>query len=339
MGGEKFYLDPGSHTIKIGKEGYSSLKQEKNRVVFKNGIPVGYGKQAIDMEGKMIPDIEIITPVVDGVPGHVSALQYLLQHMYEEHAFGHPIFQGNTFYAAIPCEVSQVEEKAFLSAIEHNTIHARKIFFVNKLIADAIGGGVLPREDRYCLLIDFGHDTTEMGVLHDGQALYRKKLLLGGSHLNREIAKSIQNQEDFIISPKEAAYLKKELGSAQPYSQRSIMVTGIDRNTCLPVEKEVDTLSVHIGLISVLNQLLHEIRAFLKTLPRDFYNNVKQSDLFLCGGSSRLSEINTFLEDALGLPVTILEGGNQTAIQGLDKIATTERLHFYAKSVRVPFYE
>lgn len=339
MSAEKFYLDLGSHTIKIGKEGYGTLKQEKNRVVYSGTTPIGYGKDAIDMEGKMIPGIEIITPIENGVPGNLSALQSLVKHMYEEHASGRFHLRGHTYYVAIPCDVSQVEEKAILSAIDHNTIHARKILFVNKLIADAIGGGVLPQGNRFCLLVDIGHDTTEMGVLHDGQVLYSKRILLGGSRLNTGIAESIQAQQDFMISPKEAAFLKKEIGSAQPYSQRSIAITGIDINTGLPAEKEVDTLSVHIGLISALNELLHEISSFLKTMPKDFYESVKNSDLFLCGGSSQLSEISLFLEDALQIPVTLLEGGNKTAVQGLEKIASTERLQSYAKSVKVPFFE
>ena len=237
------------------------------------------------------------------------------------------------------CDVSQVEEKAILSAIDNSHIRARKILFVNKLIADAIGGGVLPRGDRFCLLVDIGHDTTEMGVLHDGQILYSKRIFSGGGRFNDGITESILQQMDFLVSPKEASYLKKEIGSAQPYSQRSIVVTGIDTNTGLPAEREIDTLSVHIGLVSVLNELLHEIEAFLRTMPTDFYERVKGSDLFLCGGSSHLSEISLFLEDALHMSVSLLDGGNQTALQGLEKIASNERLRGYAKSVKVPFYE
>lgn len=339
MSQDKFYLDLGSHTIKLGKDARGVLKQEKNRIAYNNTTPVGYGKQAIDMEGKMIPGIDIVTPIENGVPGNVTALQRLIKHMYDEHSSGWSLLNGHTYYVAIPCDVSQVEEKAILTSIDQNAVSARKILFVNKLIADAIGGGILPKRDQYCLLVDIGHDTTEMGVLNDGQILYSKRIFIGGKHLNEGITAAIQEQEDFLISSKEAAYLKKEIGSAQPYSQRSIVITGIDTNTKLPVEREVDTLSVHIGLISVLNDILYEISCFLKTLPKDFYNNVLNSTLYLCGGSSLLSEINTFLEEALHIPVTILGSGSKTALHGLEIIASKEELHRYTKSVKVPFYE
>jgi type IV pilus assembly protein PilM len=141
----------------------------------------------------------------------------------------------------------------------------------------------LPTPDEAYAILDMGHQKTNISIFVGNVLKYARTIPIGGSHLTEAI-------EDVLKVPRgEAEKLKVEVGQ---------------------VGGNVDVLddmtrSIAVALQKVLDDLCIEIKQTLLSFQEK--NGEVVQALFLCGGSSRLNGVDSYLSTVLRKNISFLD--------------------------------
>ena len=169
-------------------------------------------------------------------------------------------------------------------------------------------------------LINMGAKITTINVMEDGVSHLTRDFTVAGNQFTKEI------QREFNLSFSQAEELKKQQGSIVIESDEITL-------TRMP-DKDDRSVRISEAITPVLNKMLSEIRRSF-----DFYeNSIKKkpiSKVILSGGSARLKNLDRFLSDKLGVPVSVSDPFKviQTSLKGIDLEALQEAAPMLAVGV------
>lgn len=154
-------------------------------------------------------------------------------------------------------------------------------------------------------LINLGAKITTINVMEDGISHLTRDFTVAGNQFTKEI------QREFNLSFSQAEELKKQQGSIVIESDEITL-------TRMP-DKDDRSVRISEAITPVLNKMLSEIRRSF-----DFYeNSIKKKPItkvILSGGSAKLKNLDRFLSDKLGVPVSVSDPFKtiQTSLKGID---------------------
>lgn len=155
---------------------------------------------------------------------------------------------------------------------------------INKLFIEDIK----VNDENYSLddtvaVIDLGHDFINVNIISNGNVEFTRIITYGGSHVDIDIAKQLS------ISEEEAETQKLEVCN-------------------------LETDSLDYMQSSLINDVAKEqVRNWTQEIERmtNYYKNKEQGNkvdkIYIYGGSSNIKGIETFMKDALNLPVTKIQ--------------------------------
>lgn len=178
---------------------------------------------------------------------------------------------------------------------------------------------MLPQKDPY-VMIDIGHEKTNICIMEGVQLKYVRSVTLGGAHFTRAIQKA------FKLTFEKAEALKHERGRV------SLTDEGLDQ--------------VSRSLKTVADELL----AFIQQTYMGYkhlYGNKAWTGIYLCGGGSRLNGLSEMISLFMKLNVgsidclDFLEHNIQDVVQCKDtlhtSLAQTLKIIFSNKAVKINF--
>jgi type IV pilus assembly protein PilM len=186
---------------------------------------------------------------------------------------------------------------------------------INKLFNEGI-----KVNDENCSLedtvavIDLGYDFINVNIITGGNVKFTRIITDGGSHIDIDIAKRL------FISEVEAEKQKMEYCNLETDSLSDIQNSIVN-----------DIVKVHV------RNWIQEIEKLL-----NYYKTTEQGNkidkIYICGGSSNIKGIETFIKDALYLPVTKIQSLSSVSFSKinsskLDVFSTDEELSKYINSI------
>lgn len=172
-----------------------------------------------------------------------------------------------------------------------------------------------PRPQKAVCLLDIGANTSLLNFYKDSDLVFSREIPVGGEHLCRAMAKPIVvGETNITISMDEAEKLKRSCGIPLDEEAKSEFMTdfGVLRGE-----------QISAMLRPVLEKLVMEISRTFSYYSKTFKDD-SVSELFLCGGSSRLRNMDKFLLFNLETlkrvePLNILKAVNGWSDKGLLK--------------------
>ena len=132
-----FGIDLGSSNIKIYNASDDTYFMEKNMIAIKGRDSLfAYGDSAFDMYEKAPEGISVSYPVVNGVIADINNMNTLIHYFVSDLTKGG--IRPADYYIAVPTDVTEVERRAFLDLIRDSNVKPRRIFVVEKALADGI---------------------------------------------------------------------------------------------------------------------------------------------------------------------------------------------------------
>ncbi len=201
--------------------------------------------------------------------------------------------EGTTILAAA---AKREDLAALIAAAEAQGIHPRSLFagpviYRTLFPAAAVVDGT-PVPCR--VVLDFGHERTNICVVRDGNAIYGRTIRRGGAHLTAAIAKA------FSADPERAEQAKR--GEA--------FIAGPGRVATTPLLVKLDAV-LREALAPTIRELRQTLASFTATAK------LEVDALLIVGGGGRLGGLLPFLEAELGIPARhpsvrgVLESGGR----------------------------
>ena len=228
--------------------------------------------------------------------------------------------RNNSFYLAVPSDVTEVEKRAYFDLIAHSAYNTHNIFVVEKPLAAALGENVDVKSKKGMMIVDMGAGTTEITVITMGGIVVSKLLKVGGNTINASICQLVKERHHLVIGDKTAEYLKLELGHAIPGQGRGKTVFGRDVITGLPSKAEVSDHLVFDSMKNYLFQVVRTIRNIMETIPPELSGDIIENGIYFTGGTTLIPELDRLFNASLRVKVVFAPKPLESTVRGLGVI-------------------
>ena len=152
--------------------------------------------------------------------------------------------------------------------------------------------------------------------------------------MNELIQAEVKGHYNLLIGAKTAEELKLALGSAVAGGRTTKTVLGRDIVTGLPAEVAVDSNVACMPVRQVLRQIALASRQLLERIPPEVMNSIIDTGVYITGGLSQISSLETFMRQELTVPVTLSGHPMESTARGLGKVMTEQALKEIAYSIK-----
>ncbi|HXK60552.1 MAG TPA: rod shape-determining protein [Acidobacteriota bacterium] len=316
-------IDMGTANTVMYVKGRGIVVNEPSLVVIndrKSQNPIhATGEAAKQMIGRTPRSLNVIRPLQRGVIAHYTATQDMLKCMMAKAVRRRGPF-GSRVMIAVPAVATSVEARAFRDVVG-SLPGVRSVTTVPDPLAGAYGVGLPVDEPTGCMLTDIGAGVTEATVVSRGGIVLTQAIPLGGNAIDEKILHDIRNKFDVVIGEQTAEDIKIRIGSATPLRDELIMTaTGRSLHTGLPKTIEIRSNEICGAITSVNMTIVDLIRRVLEQTPPELAADILERGLVLTGGGALLRNMDQFLSEQIGIPVTLSEHPMTSVASGVWEI-------------------
>lgn len=314
-------IDFGTSTIKVYKKGKGIVLLERNVVatVGKENRPVAIGEKAYEMYEKVPPSIHVSFPLSHGVVAQMQDMIALWNFMNEK-VSGKKKNNGCEYYIAVPADITEVEKNAYSRIVSEGTTKPKRVFLIDKPIANAYGLGLDIEKAHGILIVDIGADTTEISVLSLGGIVVAQMLPYGGNYFDNCIRNYIRKEYNFVVGRRTAEQVKKSLVTAFPH-EGAIQVAGRDVLRGLPGELQIQAENIYPLVQDVFQIIVSSVQSMLEHTPPEISSEIIRDGIYLTGGSSCIHGLDQLIANETGLKVNTTQNAQKTTVTGLGFLA------------------
>ncbi len=319
-------IDLGTSNFKIYGLTNKKTINEKNVIAKKNKDEIfEYGNPAFEMFEKAPANIDISFPVKFGVIADIRNMDILFECFFKK-LNGKSGNSGGDFCIAVPTDITEVEKRAFYDMVAESRVKSKHINVVEKPIADAVGVGIDVDSPKGNLIVNIGSDTTEISVISLGGIVLSKLIKTGGSKLDDAICSIVRKKYNLVIGRRTAEQIKINLADATNASDKTWIAYGRNIVTGLPASKEISSGLVYEAISEILHSIIDSIKVILERTPPELAADIISTGLYLTGGSSRIKNLDTLINDETGLFVNLDDEPDETVIRGIAQILSNNKL-------------
>ena len=281
------------------------------------------GDEAKTMLGRTPGNISAVRPLRDGVIADFvvteEMIKYFIKKVHKRKTFANP-----RILICVPTGSTPVERKAIQdSALAAG---ARKVQLIEEPIAAAIGANLPISEATGSMVIDIGGGTTEIAVLSLGGVVYANSIRIAGDAMDQAIVNYMRKKFNLLVGEPSAEKVKKEIGTAFPTSNNTLLMKGRDIRSGTPKEISLVEEDTSEALQPILVQILNAIKNALENTPPELSADLVDMGLTLTGGGSLLKNIDKLISKETGLPVTVADDPLACVAIGTGKALENEDL-------------
>ncbi len=281
---------------------------------------VAVGDSAEEMIGRSAGDIRIIHPLRDGVIVDYEMAQIMI-HYFISKAIGTRRFVRPRVVVTMPGEVSKVERRAVINAMEK--IGARQIFVVEQAFAAALGTGLPVYEPQGSFVVDIGGGTTEVALVSMGGIVLSHSIRVAGNKIDAAISGFLKKQHAILVTDRVAEQIKFDLADVRTGAKMDhvAVVRGRDIATGMPLTVDVNMAKVSEAIHEPLHEILGAIKWVLGRVPPELCADILQNGIFLTGGSAALPGLDTLVATEFGVPVSVARDAGECTTLGAGYMA------------------
>jgi rod shape-determining protein MreB len=276
---------------------------------------VAVGMEALELEGRASEDIQIVSPLQDGVVADSTFAGKLLESYIRKARDGRSTLSRRVLIA-IPADATDIEHYALRYAAKEAGVS--NIHFINKGLAATLGAGFDPEDQRATLMVDVGAGTTTVAAMIHNHLIFSRTLRTGGNDMDTALASMIKYNHSLLVGPRTAERVKIELGCAVPLEQeQTTMVKGRSTVTGAPEMAIVNSVEIHEAIAPIVSRIIKAIQDALESLPPEASGDIYDRGMVLGGGGALLAGFDERLSKETELAVQLVESPARAVIRGL----------------------
>lgn len=325
MKGMKIGVDFGSYSLRMCTENNQNAVDEMSSVAFapENGSPIVYGKRADALDGRTDTNISVTKMIKNGVISDFTYAEKILT-AYFSKVCGARIYKPNAVIA-LPFDVTNIEKKFFLDAATR--AGAGRACLVDGILASAFGVGIPNEKIGGRMVIDFGHQTTEIGIISMGTVAAGATVRHGSFDIDSAIIRHFKKDRDIVIGVHTARLIKHKIASAVKRDcETSLMVSGKSGIDDMPISFEVTSTEIFPFVDEQISLLISDLHSHLQNISPELFSDAADHGITLCGGGALLFDIAERFEKELDIRCSVAENPEKARITGIHKIMKSHKI-------------
>ncbi len=314
-------IDMGSASTIISVRGRGIVIDEPSLVAVDSntGEVIAIGIEAQQMSGREARDVTVIAPLLDGVVADFERTEEMLAHFVRKARGGHSYFSRRALMSVLS-GITQVEERALLSAAEHARIG--RVVMIEEGLAAAFGAGVKVDDPHASAVVDIGGGTTNVAIVASGAIVHARAERIGSEDINAAIVDHVRRHRGLIIGPQTAERLKLELASATLPADlaEEMTIKGLDVLTRSPGAIEITAGELYPVVLQVVRRIVEGVTATLTELPPEVGGDIYERGIILTGGGTQFGGIEDFFREQTKLPVRTADEPKYAIVRGLEQM-------------------
>ena len=280
----------------------------------KKVLAVGDGAKV--MLGRTPGTIKALRPLRDGVIADFEVAEEMIKHFIRM-AHKRRSFASPQVIICVPSGSTAVERRAIQESAE--AAGARKVFLVEEPMAAAIGAGLPVTEPTGSMVVDVGGGTTEVALLSLGGIVYSRSVRVGGDKMDEAIIAYIRRYHNLLVGESSAERIKKDIGTACPPEEgdgEKMEIRGRDLASGVPKELIFSQRQIAEALSEPVESIIEAVKTALEHTEPELASDIVDKGIILTGGGSLLTNLDTVLRHATGLPISIAEDPLSCVVHG-----------------------
>ncbi len=223
----------------------------------------------------------------------------------------------------IPFSASKKEQSNTRDTMEL-CYNVKKVLFVYKNIAAAIGAGLAIDQLSAYFIIDIGSESTEMSLIFANKIIENKFSKFGGKDIDRSISKYFEYKYNLLIEDNISEKIKNEIGSFYFLKSKDEIktMTVYGRNTD---SKKLEKITINQNDIvyafsEFANLLIEDINDILERAPAEILKDILEKGVTICGGCSQIANLDFIIKKTIGINVNFVNEPQFCVARGLQKI-------------------
>ena len=275
---------------------------------------VAWGKEALDMLGRVPESIEVTRPMRNGVIADYEVAEFILRDLLRK--LGGPLqVLRPQVMITIPDGATSVERRAVHEAALQ--AGGRDVFIIQQPLAAALGVDLPIATPSGNSILCLGGGTTQAAVIAMYGIVAGESLRAGGMQLDEAIITYVRKKYGIIIGQPTAEQLKITIGAAVPQDEElSMEIQGQDQVTGLPRPVTLTTGEIVDAMSDVLKSQVETVRRVLEKTPPELVSDIIDRGVALCGGGALLKGIDRLLTKELGVPAYLVDNPTSCVAEG-----------------------
>lgn len=324
-------IDLGTDMIKIRDRNGKKFMNARNMIALRDQQHVlAIGDMAYEIYEKTPANVEASCPMTNGVIANGRNMELVLDYLMKK--YSSVLQQKPEVYLAIPSEITQVEQRAFFQVLS-GRIHAKKIFLVEKGIADALSIQMPVAHSLGNMIVNLGADTTEISVISQGKIILNRTLKLGGHKLDEDICTMVRRKFNLHIGQKTAERLKNNLAFMINGPRLEQQVFGLHTLSGLPKADVIPSLAVSVAIVDTIDQIIEAITNILDRTPPQVLASIEHNGIYVTGGVSMILNLPMYMQKELGIPIFHIQDPQNSTVKGLVSVINHKEYRCYARSL------
>lgn len=310
-------IDLGTSRTRVFARGRGIVVNEPSLLAYDNPSRevVAVGLEALELEGRASEDIQIISPLQDGVVADSTFAGKLISSYIRKARDGRSTLSRRVLIG-IAADATDIEHYALRYAAKEAGVS--NVHFVNKGLAAILGSGVDPEDQRATLVVDVGAGTTTIAAIVHDHLIFSRTLRVGGNDMDAGLVEMIKQNHGLLVGPRTAERVKIELGCAIDVErEQTTMVKGRSTVTGTPEMALVNSVEIHEAVEPAVTRILQALQDALEALPPEASGDIYDRGLILAGGASLLAGFDERLSKETELAVQLAESPARAVIRGL----------------------
>lgn len=290
--------------------------------------PIAYGLKAKEMLNKEPKQIEVISPLKNGIVSDLEAMENLISYFMKlvyEVPSKYPKILKPRVIVGVSGNINQVQKRAIKSVFLASG--AREVLLVEQSILAAIGIGLPINQSSGLVVVDIGGGKTEINVISMGGVVVGKQIKTAGNDLDFNIINYIKMKYGLLIGQNSAEKIKKEIGGS------TSIVRGRDLETGLPKSVKLLEGEIREAVDLEISKIVKAVKEVLDETPPELMEDILKRGIVMVGNGSKLKGIDKMIERETKIRVEVAENPGLCVIKGCGQIIENKDLKKQIKLV------
>lgn len=223
----------------------------------------------------------------------------------------------------LPHGIAAIEKKAIRELCVQAGFSDKGLYFIDELMAAAIGAGLPVLEPVASMIINIGAGNTQVGIISLGGMVSSGYVRIGGRDMDQMITNYIRKQYDVRIGDATAERVKMQIGSVLPGdlgTMDHMTIEGRNVRTGMPDTLTVTAQELHKAIQPAVDAIVSCIYKVLEETSPDVSSDLLENGMLLTGGGSLMKGMDQLIKKKTRLTVKIAEHAEDAVILGIQKV-------------------
>ncbi len=287
----------------------------------KKSGPIAFGFKAKEMLNREPKQIEVVSPIKNGVISDFEALEslisYYLKLVYEIPSKYPKIFKPRVI-VGVPSLINQVQKRAVKSIFLN--AGAKEVILLEEMVLAAVGIGLPVDSCSGLVIVDVGGGKTEVSVVSMGGVVVGRGIRTAGDDLDNSIVNYVKMKYGILIGQRSAEKIKMEIGKSFG------LVRGRDLETGLPKTIKLTEEEIREAITMDLSKIVKLVSTVLDETPPELMEDILKRGIVLVGNGGKIKGLAQMIENETKIFTKVLDEPEMMVIKGCGELIQNKSL-------------